>query len=514
MRPLALSLLCGCLLLAACGKPSDAPGWARRAAETGRTEDKLEALAQARTAPGDRKAAVPFLLQALKESKAARVRAEAAMILGEFGDPAAVPGLVEAVSPDANSRDGYEVNRKVAGALGELRVRTAVPVLLRLTASPDAYTQVAAVDALGRIGDAAAVDTLAGVATSPAVEPLTAQHALLALGQIGDAKAAPVVLKMLFAERPGVSFFPQAAFAAAQIGRPMAAPLVGVLEGKDTALAGWARENKVLPGALYAKAAKVLGQVGGDDAVPALIARLGYTDDNPDYEYVVRTYAADSLGRLRAKDAVKRLSELVTREQVPAARDCYAEALAWIGDPGALAALRVAAGAGEWPLQAGPLNALSRLGGAGEKSVVESAVASCGAACPRAQADALAGMRARLEAAAACQDLRCWAGKLVDPSAPVRDRAALEVGRTGGAGEARALADAVLRPVATEADLDARNHAVLALGWVSARAPLGAAGAGLGAELEKLIAAERGRRFTEKVNEDVLRLSARLQRAR
>jgi HEAT repeat protein len=512
MRPLALACL-SLVLLGAC-KPSDAPGWAKRAASEGHAEEALEALAQVRAAPGDKQGAVPYLVDILKDGKVTKVRGEAAALLGEIGGPQAVAGLVAALHPGAGRREEHELNRKVAGALGDLRAREAVPGLLQLTSSPDAYTQVAAVDALGRIGDPAAVDTLVGIATSTAVEPLTAQHALLALGQIGDPRAAPVVLKMLFAERPGVSFFPQAAFAAAEIGRPMAAPLLAVLQGKDATVAAWAQENKILPSALYAKSAKVLGQVGGDEVVPALVERLAYTDQNPDYALVVRTWSAESLGLLRAKDSVKKLSELVEREQDPDARDCYADALARIGDPAALPALRAAAGTGSWELRRGPLAAISRLGGAAEKPVIQAAVAACGQACPKAQADALAGMMARLDAAAACQDLRCWTGKLSDPSAEVRDRAALEVGRTGGAPEVRAIADAVLHPVVTEADRDARYHAVLALGWVAARAPLGAAGPEIANQLDRLIAAERGRRLTEVVNEEALRLSFRLRRAK
>jgi len=78
----------------------------------------------------------------------------------------------------------------------------------------------------------------------------------------------------------------------------------------------------------------------------------------------------------------------------------------------------------------------------------------------------------------------------------------------------RAIADAVLHPVVTEADRDARYHAVLALGWVAARAPLGAAGPEIANQLDRLIAAERGRRLTEVVNEEALRLSFRLRRAK
>ena len=86
-------------------------------------------------------------------------------------------------------------------------------------------------------------------------------------------------------------------------------------------------------------------------------------------------------------------------------------------------------------------------------------------------------MLARLDAAAACgAEAGCWAGKLADPSAPVRDRAALEVGRAGGAKHAAALADALVRPVEQDEELAARYHAVLALGWIASREKLGGGG--------------------------------------
>ncbi len=351
------------------------------------------------------------------------------------------------------------------------------------------------------------------MASSPAVEPVTAQHALLALGRIGDARAAPVVLRMLFEERGGASFFPQAAFAASEIGRPMAAPLLAVLEGRDAELQAWAAQRKVVQGALYAKAAQLLGDVGGPEAAPALAAKLDYRDPDGSLETLVRVFAAESLGRLRAREAVKPLGDLLAREQDPDARDRYSDALARIGDPAALPALRAAAARGDWDARQGPLTALSRLGGAAELPVVEAArAAECKPDCPPDRAAALAGMKARLAAAKECADVRCWAAKLDDAVPEVRDRAALEVGRAGAAGDAPALGRALLRPVAGDSDLAARYHAVLALGWLAGRGSLGAPGEELAGKIDGMIAAERGRRLTEGVNEDALRLAARLRK--
>jgi HEAT repeat protein len=508
MRHTVVALAC---LLAACGNPTDPEGWAKRAASRSRLDEKLQALAEVRKASGDRAAAVPPLVEVLKQ--APRARAQAALALGEIGDARAVKPLLAAIDRQSRDREVQEANRHIADALGALRAREAVPVLKDLVTSPDGFVQVAAVDALGRIGDPAAVDTLVAVATGQGAEPFTAKKALLALGRIGDARAGPDVLRMLFEERPGVSFFPEAAFAVTQIGRPMAGPLLAILEGRDAALASWAREHGVVQGALLAKSAQLLGDVGGPDAVPALVAKLSYQDADPGVAMYVRVLAAESLGRMRARDAVRALAALVPREKDPDVRDRYCDALVRIGDPSAIPALRAASADGSWELREGPLTALSRLGGAAERAAIAAARAKdCGGGCGKAIEAAYARMASRLDAAAACSDAACWAGKLGDPGAAVRDRAALEIGRAGGAAQAAALAEAVVRPVADEADLAARYHAVLALGWIARREPIGAAGDALATKLDAMIAADRGRTLTAAVNEDALRLATRLRR--
>ncbi len=513
---LATLIAVAALALAACGNPKDAAGWAKRAASRSRLDEKLQALAEVRKSPGDRKAAVPALVEIVKDAGThPRARAEAAVALGEIGDPVAIPALVAAANPPATERDVTELNRHVADALGELRAREAVPVLTQLTRSPDGFTQVAAVDALGKIGDPAAIDTLVSIATGERVEPFTAKKALLALGRIGDKKAGPAVMRMLFEERPGVSFFPEAAFAVVQIGSPMSAPLLAILEGQDKDLASWATKNRIVPGALYAKSAQLLGDVGGPDAVPALVRKLSYQDSDAGIATYVRVFAAESLGRLRARDAARPLAELAAREKDPDVRDRYCDALARIGEPAVIPVLRAAAAAApSWELREGPLVALSRLGGDSERKIVDDARArQCAKGCPPAVEAAYEAMRARLDAARACADAACWAGKLGEASAAVRDRAALEVGRGGSAAQAAALGDSIVRPVSNEGDLAARYHAVLALGWLSAREKLGKTGGDVATKIDGMIVQDRGRTLTAGVNEDALRLATRLQRA-
>ena len=509
MRRLAEVLL-ACLLLSACGEPKDAAGWAKRAVQRARTDEKLQALDQVRRAPGDRHAAVPWLVEVLRQGP--RVRAEAAIALGEFGDPAAVGPLLTAVEPEARDRETQDANRQIAVALGALRAREAIPVLARLTGSPDGFTQVAAVDAVGQIGDPAGVEPLVAVATSQAVEPFTARKALLALGRIGDPRAAPVVLRLLFEQRGGASLYSEAAFAASQIGPPMAPLLLAVLEGKDAEVLEHARAQGIAPGAVQAKVVVLLGLVGGTEAVPPLVARLSYRDPDPELERWVRRFAATALGALRAREAVKPLGEVVTRATDQDLRDRACEALALIGDPAALPALRAVA-TGTWTRRAAPLAALSRLGGPADQPLVEAAARSCPEPCPAGQAEALAGMRERLAAAATCGDVRCWAGKLGDASAAVRDRAALEVGRGGSGADAAALVEAAERPVDGDATLAVRTHAVLAVGWIAARGPV-PDGPALADRLERVIAQERGRTLTAAVNEEAFAVATRLRRGR
>ncbi|HSN92815.1 MAG TPA: HEAT repeat domain-containing protein, partial [Anaeromyxobacteraceae bacterium] len=360
-----------CLVAAACSAPSDPAGWARQAVKRNRLDEKLEALEQVRKAPGDRKAAAPALIEVLGQHP--RARAEAAVALGEIGDPALAGPLLAALEPGATDRDTVDANRKIAAALGALRAKEAVPKLVEMVGSPDAYTQVAAVDALGEIGDPAAVDRIVALATDAATPPFTAKKALLALGRIGDPRASPTVLRMLFVERPGVSFFPEASFAASLIGAPMAAPLLEVLEGRDARLEAWARENGVVRGALYAKAAQLLGDVGDERAVPALLRKLAYQDADPGVQMFVRVFAAESLGRQRASAAARPLADAAARERDPDVRDRYCDALARIGDAAAIPALRSAASSGSFDLREGPLVALSRLGGEPERTLVASA---------------------------------------------------------------------------------------------------------------------------------------------
>ena len=115
-------------------------------------------------------------------------------MLSRIGDPLAVHGVVPLVQhADPN------VAQCAIEALGELRHREAVPTLLELLAS-DLWLQLAAIDALGKIGDPAAVVPL--VALVP--DSIVAEPAVIALQRIAAPESLePLLGKLLIvSERP------------------------------------------------------------------------------------------------------------------------------------------------------------------------------------------------------------------------------------------------------------------------------------------------------------------------
>lgn len=524
-------------VLAACDStPKDFAGFCKAAVDKSRPQEKLDMLSKARQAPGDKAPGVPSLVALLKDAPA--VKARAASMLADIKDPSAIQPLIDAIdynvgaSSDRSAREANDANKEIAKALGALKAKQAVNALAKLTSSRDNYAQVAAVEALGDIGDPGGVQALMQLATNDDIEPFTAKKAIMALGRIGDAEAAPAIMKMMFRERKGVSFFAEASFAAFQIGQPMAAPLLAVLKGEDKDLKAWAADHHVADAALFAKAAQVLGDLDDKRAVPVLIQRLAYSDPGDEtLTYAVRLMAAESLGRLRAKEAVKALGEGVNKDPMLNAKLKYSDALIWIGDRDALPYLMKGAVMPPWDNREGPLTAIALIGDDRELKFMEDAKKSepgrVDKECKELQASAaecteekkkddakLAEMIERLHAAKQCKaDLACWTGKLKDKSAVVRERAALEVGRNGGPAQAQSLVDAIVAPATNAADLNARFYALLALNWVAGRNGGLAGETGKVADrLDALVEAEKGKAFTIKVDEDVKRLAIKLRR--
>ncbi len=115
----------------------------------------------------------------------------ACQVLGAIGSPAAAPALLVALE-----RPEINVIQAAVEALGRLRAREATGALLTLLGR-EPWLQLAAVDALGAIGDPATVAPL--LALVP--DGFVAVPALDALGRIGSVEALPRLLTLFFDPR-------------------------------------------------------------------------------------------------------------------------------------------------------------------------------------------------------------------------------------------------------------------------------------------------------------------------
>lgn len=542
------ALLC-VSLVGACSKgdPNDPQTWVKQlSSEEKATKLRaLEKLAELKD-----KSAAPGILPLLQEG--GEVKVQAVKTLAKLGDPSTVPALIDAIDfgvgagSDPAIKRANEANKEIAQALGEFGDKSAVEPLSKLAErSKDSYAKIAAINALGDLGDAKAVPKLVEIAVDEGNEPYVNKKAVQALGNIGDPGAVPAIKKMLFHERKGISFYAESSYAAYQIGKKAAEPLLAVLEGKDDELNKWADEHDIYREALYAKAAQVLGDLNEDRAVPTLIKYLNYARPGTDPDaidptvLIVRRQAADALARMRVQGAVDPLVRNL-REEEGNLRATYADALVNIGDRKALAALEKCSLTGNAMDKSNHARkacyvALSRLGD--EKSLAtwekweKAEPAQSSKACMREMeydgaagreaaqkhCDELAGNvvkllqenKARLVAYGECKaDVACWSGKLKDENPIVRERAAIELGHIADPAAMPALLAAL-----GDKNLEARFAAIMATDWVAAqsKAGLDAARAGLEA-IDAQINTEKDKIQFVKINEDLKRLAVKIRR--
>src|SRR5688572_12867496 len=134
--------------------------------------------------------AVPHLRTLLARPEADVVMF-ALQMLSRIGDPLAVHGVVPLLR-----HSNPNVAQSAIEALGQLRHREAVPTLIELLQG-DLWLQVAAIDALGAIGDPVAVAPLLGLIPDSVV----AEPAILALQQIAAPESLePLLTKLLLVQ--------------------------------------------------------------------------------------------------------------------------------------------------------------------------------------------------------------------------------------------------------------------------------------------------------------------------
>jgi len=246
--------------------------------------------------------------------------------LGKLGEPA-----VEYLRPYLEREEG--VRQAATRALGLV---WQIPPLVDL-GSADAGLRLAALEALGQLGDARAVGAVVAVARR-GTDGAVRQRAVETLGQLGDPRAVGPLLAVLDDDEP--SLRAGAATALGQIGDGRAArPLTEALEDDDervrrraiSALGQiWRLPPLVRLGddspAVRQGAALALGQVRDRRVVRPLVAALRDQDGS------VGASAATALGQLGDAQAVEPLVSALLTSKEPAARQSAAEALGNLGD--------------------------------------------------------------------------------------------------------------------------------------------------------------------------------------
>src|SRR3954469_1442127 len=326
----------------ACKSPdaNDPQSWQKQLSDS-EPKARIKAVQELRRLKA--KQAAPQIAALLKDPL---VKEDAALALQDLGGPGEVQALLDAVDTtvgagsDQATRLTNRTNAKIAEALGNIGDAKAGPTLLRLARANDDYVRLSAVQALGPVHDPAAIPELSHIVDDPAAPPILTKKAIVSLGQIGDPSAIPALTHGLVLERQGVSFLPESSFALFLIGKPAVEPLMKIAQDQDPAYVAWAKENNRAPAGTYAKAALVLGDLEDPRAVPVLLAKLKYADPDPIpatsrlLSNLVRMFAANALGRMRAKEAAAPVQALVTTKDADDEEltNFASEALVWIGD--------------------------------------------------------------------------------------------------------------------------------------------------------------------------------------
>jgi HEAT repeat protein len=235
------------------------------------------AAAAALASLGDRRA-TPALALALQDP-VFTVRAAAAHALGVLRDAAAVPALLAALArPDRQDCDGWNdwhrCRYRILEALGRIRDPRARPPLEAALADP--VLAAAAADALGVLGDRAAVTALVEAARS--CDPDVRVAAARALGRLRDLRAADTLVRRLTDSSPDVRRAATRALEA--LGEPRLGGLARAMQRGDpdrvTALGGRWTVDLLLallrhadPGA-RGGAARLLGERGDPRALAEL----------------------------------------------------------------------------------------------------------------------------------------------------------------------------------------------------------------------------------------------------
>ncbi|HTS81816.1 MAG TPA: HEAT repeat domain-containing protein [Myxococcaceae bacterium] len=520
----ALALSLGLLAVGCSKDPSTPAYWEDQLDAAQRPSEKVRVLETLRSSKRLDKRFAPMLNARLASEKSPETRAVIARALGELKDPSSVEPL--AASLDVNTADGAtsRMNAAIAQALGDIRDPRGAPALISLLRSRDDYVRQDAIAALGELRATAAVPTLVELALDDKSPPAVNRRAIVALGEVGDPRAIPTLLKAMFKQRGNTVFAQEASYSLFQIGKPAADALTAVLEGRDRDLAAWARANDVVEAVVLVRAAESLGDFATTTAEPALVRQLSYRTAAPEQTLYARMAAASTLGKMRSA-AGRAALEGMLDEPEPLARAEYARALVLIGGREAVPALQRSAGHGPWEARQYAIGALGMLGDERDQPTMDRIAADepkltaadckrygCNLPVEEVAANRLKTVKifqAPLRAAGQCKaSLDCWAGKLGDPDGPVRQRAALELGRMGKAQAVMSLSDHL-----ADKEPETRAAVLQALMWL-------VQGDGAAArqlvpllpKMEQQLSSDRGRQDYAATSEQLRRLITEVRR--
>jgi len=211
------------------------------------------------------------------------VRGYSAEALGKIRDERAIEYLIESIQEDTNE----EVRLKATWALGEIGSLEATDALIMALGDENGSVRKTAAQALGMIGDLRAVPYLI-----EAIEDgdwQVRKFAAVALGKMNDERTIPILLEAMDDEDADVRW--KAMLALAKFGESAVKPLIKAFKTEN-----WS---------VRARIAEVIGKIGGEKALNALIGLLiGHTRDKNRH---VRAKAAEALGRIGDERALEAL---------------------------------------------------------------------------------------------------------------------------------------------------------------------------------------------------------------
>jgi HEAT repeat protein len=265
------------------------------------------------------------------ESGSVRERRQAAELLGQLGDPRAVPALLKALK---KPRENTEDRTAAAHAIGKIGDLSAVPELINAYKVRKGFVDVPIITAVGEIlrrtspdDDRSreifshAVDYLIQIAQDNYATPYDVRVAAVdALGRSRAPQAIPALTKRILEDNsPDVQ--KAAVYALRNINDPQAIQ----------ALIQVATNKSILPN-LRETALSSLGEIGNPEAVDTLIPIM----EDSSEKYSVRAEAARALGRIGDPKAIEPLIRTLEKEREGHAihlNEAIAEALGAFRDP-------------------------------------------------------------------------------------------------------------------------------------------------------------------------------------